>query len=143
MYFKKIEIENTGPIGHLLIEFPMTESGLCKPLIIVGENGAGKTILLSHLVNALMTGKQAAFDDGEVEQGKVYKYRSPQYIKSGAHYSYAYTEFDNGQKIEEWQLDILKSKFEESYQFTPTRQTWESIPNNEISHFRSTLSGNE
>lgn len=86
MYLKKIEIENAGPIDHLSIDFPTTDSGSPKPLVIVGENGTGKTILLSYLVNTLITAKQMAFDDAEVEHGKVYKYRSPQYIKAGTHY---------------------------------------------------------
>lgn len=143
MYFKKIEIENAGPIDHLLIDFPTTDSGSPKPLVIVGENGTGKTILLSYLVNTLITAKQTAFDDTEVEHGKVYKYRSPQYIKAGAHYSYGRAEFGNGQYVEEWQLDIQKSKFEETYSFSPTKKTWTSISANEASHFQSSLAHNE
>ena len=77
MYFNKIEIENTGPIDYLSIELALSDSGSTKPLVVVGENGTGKSILLSYLVNTLMTAKQAAFDDTEVEHGKVYKYRSP------------------------------------------------------------------
>lgn len=143
MYFKKIEIENSGPIDHLLIDFPTTDSGSPKPLVIVGENGTGKTILLSYLVNTLITAKQTAFDDAEVEHGKVYKYRSPQYIKAGAHYSYGRADFGDGQYVEEWQLDIQKSKFEETYSFSPTKDTWTSIPANDFSHFQSSLAHNE
>lgn len=143
MHFKKIEIENTDPIDHLLIEFPTTDSGSPKPLIIVGENGTGKTILLSHLVNSLVIAKQAAFDDAEVESGKVYKIRTPLYIKAGAHYSYARTEFENGQYTEEWQLDTQKSKFEETYSFSPSKKTWTTIPENVISHIESPLIHNE
>ena len=143
MYFKRIEIENSGPIDHLSIHFPTTDSGSPKPLVIVGENGTGKTILLSYLVNTLITAKQAAFDDTEVEHGKVYKYRSPQYIKTGTHYSYGRAEFGNGQHVEEWQLDILKSKFEETHSFSPAKKTWMSIPENEFSHFQNSLARND
>jgi predicted ATP-binding protein involved in virulence len=143
MYFKSIEIENVGPIGRLNISFPINDSGAPKPLIVVGENGAGKTILLSHLVNALLTGKQAAFDDAEVEEGKVYKYRSPAYIKAGMHYFFSKIEFDNGQKIEEWQLDAIREAFEELHGFRPTHQSWDEIPLNQASNFNSTLTNNE
>ncbi|HRB96923.1 MAG TPA: AAA family ATPase [Nitrosomonas sp.] len=143
MYFKCVEIENVGPIDNLKINFPRTEAGSPKPLIVVGENGAGKTILLSHLVNALLTGKQAAYVDSEVEAGKVYKYRSPQYIKAGAHYSFSRVEFDNGQHVEEWQLDTLMSDFESQHQFAPLRQSWRTIPNNQSSLFVSTLSNED
>ncbi len=143
MYFKKIEIENAGPIDHLSIDFPTTDSGSPKPLVIVGENGTGKSILLSYLVNTLISAKQIAFDDTEVEHGKVYKYRSPQYIKAGEHYSYGRADFGNGQYVEEWQLDTQKSKFEETYSFSPARRTWKAIPANDSSHFQSSLSHNE
>ncbi|MCX7249936.1 MAG: AAA family ATPase [Burkholderiales bacterium] len=143
MYFKNIKIENSGPIEHLSIDFPKTDSGSPKPLVIVGENGTGKTILLSYLVNTLITAKQVAFDDTEVEHGKVYKYRSPQYIRTGAHYSYGRVEFDNGQYVEEWQLDTQKSKFEEAYSFSPARSTWTAIPAHEFSYIQNSLSHNE
>ncbi|WP_083385867.1 AAA family ATPase [Methylomonas sp. LWB] len=143
MYLKKIEIENIGPIEELSIDFPLTELGTPNPLIIVGENGSGKTILLSHLVNTLITTKQTAFDDVEVEHGKVYKYRSPQYIKAGKHYSYARVELGAGQYVEEWQLDTIKSKFQKSHSFIPTRQSWISIQHDASSHFDSSIAQNE
>lgn len=143
MYFKKIEIENAGPIAHLSIDFPTTDSGSPKPLVIVGENGTGKTILLSYLVNTLIAAKQHAFDDAEVEHGKVYKYRSPQYIRAGEHYSYGRADFGNGQYVEEWQLDVQKSQFEETYAFSPSKKTWTTIPESDSSHFQSSLSNNE
>lgn len=143
MYFKKIELENAGPIDHLSIDFPVTSSGSPQPLVIVGENGTGKTILLSYLVNTLITAKQAAFDDTEVEIGRVYKYRSAQYIKAGAHYSYGRAEFENGQYVEEWQLDTVKSKFEETHSFSPARRSWTAIPKQDSSVFQSSFLDNE
>lgn len=89
MFLKKIQIENTGPINQLSIDFPRTADGLPKPLVIVGENGTGKTILLSHIVNSLIAAQQATYDDAEVDAGKVYKYRSSAYIKSGSDYAFA------------------------------------------------------
>jgi len=139
MYLKKIEIENTGPIDCLSVDFAATDAGSIKPLVIVGENGTGKTILMSYLVNTLITAKQAAFDDTEVEHGRVYKYRSPQYIKAGKHYSYGRVEFGDGYYIEEWQLDMQKSRFEAAYSFSSVRSSWSSIPEHEASHFHSTL----
>lgn len=135
MFLKKIEIENTGPIHHLSIEFPCTGDGLPKPLVIVGENGAGKTILLSHIVNSLIAAQQATYDDAEVEAGKVYKYRSPAYIKSGSNYAFARIDYDSDQYLEEWQLNIKRSDFESTLGFSPMRQSWTSIPQEAHSHF--------
>lgn len=100
MLFKNIEIDNVGPISRINIEFPKSEDNP-KPLIIVGENGSGKSILLAHLVNALIVGKQAVFEDVEVEKGKVFKYRSPKYVRSGEHFSYSKVDFETGESVQE------------------------------------------
>ncbi|WP_426318874.1 AAA family ATPase [Pseudoduganella sp. R-43] len=143
MYFKRIAVENAGPIDNLTIDFPTNESGSPKPLVIVGENGTGKTILLSYLVNSLVTTKQVVFDDSEVEAGKVYKYRSTQYIRTGAHYSHGRVEFTNGHYVEEWQLDVQRSKFQNDYSFSPAKKSWTTIPENATSHFVNSLTHNE
>jgi ABC-type cobalamin/Fe3+-siderophores transport system ATPase subunit len=62
MYFQKATIENTGPIGLLQLDFPFNNN-TPLPVIVVGENGTGKTILLSHLVNSLVIGKTYHYDD--------------------------------------------------------------------------------
>lgn len=139
MFLKKIQIENTGPIDHLSIDFPHTADGLPKPLVIVGENGAGKTILLSHIVNSLIAAQQATYDDAEVDAGKVYKYRSPAYIKSGSNYAFARVDYDSDQFLEEWQLNVKRSDFESTLGFSPARQSWTSIPQDAHSHFATSF----
>lgn len=139
MFLKKIQIENTGPIDHLSIDFPRTADGLPKPLVIVGENGAGKTILLSHIVNSLIAAQQATYDDAEVDAGKVYKYRSPAYIKSGSNYAFARIDYDSDQFLEEWQLNIKRSDFESTLGFSPARKSWTSIPQEAHSHYETSF----
>lgn len=138
MTLKKVIIDNVGPIKNIEITFPKIGERP-KPIIIVGENGTGKSILLSHLVNALVVGKQEVYKDGEVEKGKVFKYRSPNYVNSEQYYSYSSVEFESGEKIEEWQLLLVKKNFEEQLKFTPLRAEWNQIPSNQASHFSSTL----
>lgn len=138
MLFKKIEIDNIGPISDLSIEFPKAENSP-KPLIVVGENGAGKSILLAHLVNTLIVGKQEVYEDVEIEKGKVFKYRSPNYIKSGEVYSFSNVEFETGEKVQEWQLAFSRSDFEEKLAYTPARPEWNQIPAQEYSHFSSSF----
>jgi len=140
MLLKRIEIENLGPISKIEIEFPKTDQGP-KPLIIVGENGSGKSILLSHLVNTLIVGKQEVFEDVEVEKGKVFKYRSPNYVKSGEHFSFSSVEYDSGEKVQEWQLLLSRENFEENLGYTPLRSDWNKIPSTENSMFSSTFNG--
>ena len=139
MFLKKIQIENTGPIDHLSIDFPRTADGLPKPLVIVGENGSGKTIILSHIVNSLIAAQQATYDDAEVDTGKVYKYRNPAYIKSGSNYAFARIDYDSDQFLEEWQLNVKRSDFESTLGFSPARQSWTSIPQDAHSHFATSF----
>ena len=141
MLFKKIEICNVGPISSLVIELPK-DGDAPKPLIIVGENGAGKSILLSHLVNTLIIGKQEVYKDVEIEKGKVFKYRSPKYITSGEYYSFSSVEFESGEKVQEWQLSFSRSDFEEKLGYTPLKREWSQIPAQENSHFASTFRAN-
>lgn len=138
MYLKSIEIESIGPIEHVQIEFPM-DGSRPMPVVIVGENGTGKSILLSHLVNSLMIGKQVIYDDVEVEQGKVYKYRTPAYIKSGKDFSYSSVKFDSGVEVEECQLNKIKTDFENELGYTPARKIWNSILGNEASTLLATF----
>lgn len=138
MYLKSIEIENVGPIEYAKIHFPFHENRP-KPLIIVGENGTGKSILISHLVNSLITGKQRVFDDVEVEPGKVYKYRSPSYIQSGKDYSYSSVKFEAGIEVQELQLNQKKDKFEKSLGYTPARAIWNRMQATEASVFLSSF----
>ena len=99
MYIKKICIQNYGPLLNFNLNMPFyTENGnsFPKPLIIVGKNGTGKTIILSHIVNTALVAKQSIYDDCETEKGKVYKIRAPSYINthSNSFFSYARLDFE-------------------------------------------------
>ncbi|MCY1206794.1 AAA ATPase domain protein [compost metagenome] len=60
---KNISIENSGAIENLNVEFPFTADGLPKPLILVGENGSGKTTALSFIVDSLLQLAATKFSD--------------------------------------------------------------------------------
>ena len=53
MYARRLQLANYGPIGHLDIAFPFKDDTPI-PVLLIGENGSGKSILLSHIVNALL-----------------------------------------------------------------------------------------
>lgn len=63
MYLRDCLIENVGPIELLDITMQFNEDGTPKPLIIVGKNGSGKSILLSYIVDALIEFAKSAFRD--------------------------------------------------------------------------------
>lgn len=133
MYFTKVEFENVGPLQYLNINFPKLDGNRPAPVVLVGENGSGKTILLSHLVNSMISGKQKVYEDCEVDKGKVYKSRSPQYILTGKNYYCSRIELDEGIYFEEWQLDRSRKNFEEELLWTSIRKGWSTIPETDAS----------
>lgn len=59
MYLKKAIYENVGPLETVKFDFSLNENGSPKPIVFVGENGSGKSTVLSNIVDALfeMAGK--------------------------------------------------------------------------------------
>ena len=128
IYFKNLEVENFGPLDRLNIDFGFHENGDPKPLILVGLNGSGKSIVLAHLINSLTAIQQEEFEDSDISKGRVYKLRSPIYIKDTRDYAFSNIEFTDGISVTDWQLKTTKKIFEEKLGYTPIRRSWEKIP---------------
>ena len=113
MYVTRIRLANYGPIEQLDIKLPIVDDMGPKPVVLVGENGSGKSVLLSHIVNALMSAQQSAYrETPEVELGKVFKLRSPMYITPGKTFSFARVDFADGLRCCELQLDRNKEDYD-------------------------------
>ena len=111
MYLRRIQLENYGPIRSLDIRFPF-EADRPKPVLLVGENGSGKTIVLSHIVNAMISAKDAVYQEsGEMEAGKAFKLRSSSYISVGAEYYFARVDFNSDLFVQEMRLRQPKSAY--------------------------------
>ena len=63
MYLKQIAIENSGPLRRVDLDFAFTESGLPKPMVLVGSNGGGKSNLLSLATDALFEAAAVHYDN--------------------------------------------------------------------------------
>lgn len=145
MYTKRIQLVNYGPIEKLDIEFPF-EGDAPKPIVLVGENGSGKSILLSHIVNGLLLAKGIVYPETpEVETGKVYKIRSGSYIKSGNEYYFAKIDFEEDLSVREMGSRILKR----DYEATPiepleanVQDTWNRMQPERNDYFDSGFSHN-
>lgn len=139
MYLEKINIQNYGPLKHFVLDMPFNkdENGnktTPKPLVIVGKNGTGKTVILSHIVNGLIALKQNAYDDNEVERNFVYKIRSPFYINNARFY-YARLDYTNNVYSVEYQLSDTKSNIEKIDGFTKPNEDWNLIQNAATDYF--------
>lgn len=133
MYANKIQIENYGPINYLEIAFPF-DGDNPKPVLLVGKNGSGKSILLSHIVNGLMSAQGSVYpENSEVEKGRVYKLRSSSYIKSGRECSCAKVEFEHNMFFQELVLGHPKARFPQKPMFSinSINKLWEDMPNME------------
>ncbi|MCY4411127.1 MAG: ATP-binding protein [Caldilineaceae bacterium] len=113
MYVERIQLANYGPIVELDIFFPF-EGESPKPILLVGENGSGKSIVLSHIVNGLLSAQHLLFPDTpEVEIGRVYKLRSNSYIRSGEEFYFSRVDFESDLHIGELRSRQAKNKYEE------------------------------
>ena len=137
MYFKHITLRNVGPIEKINYDFQFSNDGNPKPLILVGTNGSGKSIILSYLLNALMAAQQVAFDDAEVEEGKVYKLRSTQYIRNGSTYCYARVNLGPDFSCYEWQLACSREDYAKNFGDPEIDSSFGEIPLPETSLFNT------
>lgn len=139
MYIKRIRLVNSGPIQSIELDLPFLDDGKPKPLVLVGANGSGKSILLSHVLNALISAHQVCFEDSEVERGKVYKLRSSQYIRSGASYSFSRVDFGPELNCIEWQLACRKEEFPQGDERSAIDASFDNIDPHDTSHYQTNL----
>ena len=97
MYLKRLSAVNMGPINDVSITFPFEASGNPTPIIIVGENGTGKTTLLSNVVDSLYELAEKAFNDVTKSDGnsghQYFKAISPAEIRIGQEYMCSIIEY--------------------------------------------------
>lgn len=103
MYLKKLIYKNVGPISSNDVSFRFTDNGNPVPVVIVGENGTGKSVFLSNITDALYELAGIVFNNAlqSYNNGhQYYKTISPDQIKIGAHWLVAYMEFEqNSEKL--------------------------------------------
>ncbi len=129
MYVKRIRLENYGPIPNLDIQLPFDDDRP-KPIVLVGENGSGKSIVLSHIVNGMLEAKHVAYPRSrELDEDVVFKMRDGKYIAVGSDYCFGRVDFEQGQFIQE--LILHQRKDSESSppmeSGTPAHSMWDSL----------------
>ena len=90
MYIDKLYYHNVGPINRFSYQFRNNENESPVPLIIVGKNGSGKSILLSNIIDAFYEFATTAYENATIHKtnGKYqfYKEISPNQIQIGQDY---------------------------------------------------------
>ena len=74
MYVETIFCENMGPIAKAVIKAGFTPEGNPKPIVLVGKNGSGKSIMLSNVVDALHEIGDQAFSNITKKSHNGHKY---------------------------------------------------------------------
>lgn len=142
MYAKRIQLLHYGPLRDVDISLPFSGSQP-KPVVFVGANGSGKSLLLSHVVNGLVAAKDSVYPDSrEVDDNKVYKLRSSVYISEGNPFYYARVDFVDDLHISELLLSQRKSSYEDlprGLEDPHIMALWDKIADEESSMFDTNL----
>lgn len=97
MYIKNIKFKNYGTISNLDIEPKFNDDGSPQPIVFIGKNGSGKTLLLGNILDSLIELKRQKFNDLlEVGLNKYFKVGKKDYIKYGEDYSNVRILFEEG-----------------------------------------------
>ena len=97
MYINKLSIKNIGPITELNIDFPFDKNKNPVPIIFAGENGSGKTVLLSQLIDGIYEIGNKLFKDILPTEGfmgyKYYKISGGSNLKTGKAQGFSLIQF--------------------------------------------------
>ena len=131
MYVERIQLINYGPIEHVDIVFPF-DNGRPKPIVLVGDSGSGKSVLLSHIANGLILAHDVAFPESpEMEPGKVFKLRSNSYITAPHSFYFGKVDYVGDISVGEMRTNSAKQQGETT---PPTihevvaRDAWQRMP---------------
>lgn len=102
MYLKHIHIENFGPLERIDFDMPFSgggEDAAPIPLVLVGKNGAGKTVFIAQVVDALIEIQKKVYDNIVFRQGLAepfFMILGGTNIKIGKESSLTFATFSNG-----------------------------------------------
>lgn len=100
MYITKMIYRNYGPINEVSITPRFDTDGKPIPLIFIGQNGAGKTLLLSSIVDSFIEFKRKQYMTiPETEGNKYFKIVKKDYIQTDKDYCFIDIDFSDGTEI--------------------------------------------
>ncbi len=138
MYIKKINYQNIGPVSSLDISLPFDDKNRPKPLLIVGENGSGKSLILSSIVDSFYEiGRAANYDNVLKPNGTGYLYYKLSIgdeIKLGANYTTSYILLEDNGVFLEYLAKNGKKKFDDwknDTSIVPHSVSWQNDDDNQ------------
>ena len=97
MYLKDIVFKNYGPLKNVNYSFQFNNDGTPKPTVFIGENGVGKTLLLSNIAHSLIEIKRNFYEQiSDVSGSGYYRLGSKKYISDSENEAYEKIIYDNG-----------------------------------------------
>lgn len=94
MYLKEVLVKNYGCIKDLNYKIPFNENGTPKPIVVIGQNGSGKTLLLSNIIHSIIEFKKQHLDNiSDDNSDDLYRVASTKYIRSGENFYYNHFTF--------------------------------------------------
>ena len=95
MYLKKIKINNYGPLKDFEYESRFNENNEPVPIVMIGKNGSGKSLILSNIIDAIVEVKREFYSRKiyEVKDTNYYKMGNKAYISNGKNTSIVDIEF--------------------------------------------------
>lgn len=96
MQIKYICNRNLGPTKGVNIDFYKNSDNTPKPVVLVGENGTGKSTVLSNIVDAFYEMAGEAYNNVRKRDGENYQYYKailPSEINIGHEFMTSYIEF--------------------------------------------------
>lgn len=94
MKIENLIIKNYGIIENLDLHLENDSTGNPKPVVFVGKNGSGKTLLLSNIIDSLIEFKRNKYNTlNEVSGNNYFKKGKKDYIKAGSNFSYVNIDF--------------------------------------------------
>lgn len=100
MYLNKLIIKNYGPITNLEYDIRLNNEGNPVPLVLIGKNGSGKTLLITSIVDMFVEAKRKLYPNGilEVNSNNYYKKGNRSYIKHNEDMSYIKVDYGHNNR---------------------------------------------
>ncbi|TRO34625.1 ATP-binding protein [Pseudomonas sp. ALS1131] len=135
MFVKRIKIEKLGPIEEFIIEPRFTTEGNPIPIMLVGQNGAGKSLTLSVILDTMTEARRGSFRKiPEVGETDYLRLSSKNYVRHSSGYSHVQVRIGTPTIELEFNEVVSKISFEEFQEKAPELK---NLPNLMTGEFRS------